>query len=265
MVARLGPLPDEWTQVAALARALVSSAGRVAIPLNDNHAYCAFLSVGVGLAGPNFWPAGGRIDRAAGCESLEFLRGLAPDLHPASRDSDPIAISDRMSKSDEIAYVPLMFGYSNYARPGFRPRRLRFGNAPRGSSGTRGSVLGGVGLALSARSKERAAAAELARVIGSSESQQGLYASSGGQPGHGAAWASASVNAQTGGFFTATRETIDQAFVRPRVAGHRAFQPAAGAAIHRFLWSAGGAPETCLAEVDALADRWLTDWGREAA
>lgn len=234
-------------------------------PAQQNHAYCAFLSVGVGLAGARFWPAGARIDRAAGGEALEFLRALALDLHPASRTDDPIAISDRMSTSDEIVFVPLMFGYSSYARPGFRPRRLRFGNAPRGPSGARGSVLGGVGLALSARSQERDSAADLARMIGSSEVQQGLYAESGGQPGHAAAWSAASVNAQTGGFFTATRGTIETAFVRPRVAGHRAFQPAAGAAIHRHLWSAGGSASGCLDEIDGLADALLHEGRRTGA
>ena len=83
-----------------------------------------------------FWRAGQPVSRAAGLEALEFLRALAPApciRHHATED--PIGISDRMAGSDEILYVPLMFGYSSYARREFRRRTLRFGNAPRGSSG----------------------------------------------------------------------------------------------------------------------------------
>jgi hypothetical protein len=125
-------VPDSWADVALFARELRGGPARVAIPLNPNHAYCAFLSLGLSLAGPNFWPAGRHVDAASARESLEYLRGVAGDLHPLSRSADPIVISDCMSERDEIAYVPLMFGYSNYARPRFRSRVLRFANAPRG-------------------------------------------------------------------------------------------------------------------------------------
>ena len=41
--------------------------------------------------------------------------------HEVSFGADPILMLELMSRSDEVAYVPLMFGYSNYARPGFAP------------------------------------------------------------------------------------------------------------------------------------------------
>jgi multiple sugar transport system substrate-binding protein len=254
-----GSLPDSWPDVAQLARRTRSAASRVAMALNPNHAYCAFLAVGVCLAGMRFWPTGSHVDRPAAEESLEFLRRLATQVHPASRDADPIAISDRMTRCDEILYVPLMFGYSSYARRGFRAHVLRFANAPRGPSGIRGSVLGGVGLALSARSQQCADAADLAREIASSDAQSGIYAQSGGQPGHAAAWDSSSVNAQTGDFFRATRATIDQAFMRPRVPGHRQFQPLAGERIHRFIWGEQDDAGRCVADFSRLADSLLAD------
>ncbi len=165
-----------------------------------------------------------------------------------------------MASSDEILYVPLMFGYSSYARPGFRPRPLRFGDAPRGPSGERGTVLGGVGLAVSARRAHREMAADLARHIASPEVQRGTYARAGGQPGHGAAWESPHVNALTGNFFVATRRSIDHAFVRPRVSGHRPFQPLAGELIHEFIWTNDGSADACLREYGRLADLLLSDW-----
>jgi len=258
----LGPLPDTWDQVNELAKKLRAAAGKVAIPLNPNHSYCAFLSIGVSMVGQQFWPVHGRFDHAAGCDALAFLRELAGNLHAMSARDDPIAVSDRMSRTDEIVYVPLMFGYSSYARPGFRPHRLRFGDAPRGASGVRGSVLGGVGIAVSARSANLRQAADLARTIAASEIQSGLYASSGGQPGHAAAWDSSSVNAQAGNFFTATRSTMEQAFLRPRVPGHRRFQPLAGEVIHRCIWKRDLGAETCLQELEHLVDALLPDWRR---
>lgn len=258
--AGLGSLPVTWELVAELSAECSGGSHQIALPLNPNHAYCAFLSVGVSLAGPDFWPLGGNVNRVAGRQSLEFLRRLARLVHPASRDGDPIAISDRMARSDAILYVPLMFGYSSYSRRGFRPHLLSFRDAPCQSSKLRGSVLGGVGLALSARSAHRELAADLARFIASPEVQCGLYASAGGQPGHAAAWTSTVVNEQTNSFFTATRNTIEHAFVRPRVPGHRSFQPLAGELIHQFIWSGYPSAEDCLSEYGRLVQSLLLDW-----
>jgi multiple sugar transport system substrate-binding protein len=252
-------LPDTWAQVAELARELQDRPARVAIPLNPNHAYCAFLALGLGIAGEDFWPAHRHVHPEAGRQSLELLRALTRWIHPASRSDDPIGISDRMSRSNEIVYVPLMFGYSSYSRVGFRNHTLRFLDAPRGESQMRGSVLGGVGLALSSRSRNPAMASNLAKRIAASEVQSSLYADAGGQPGHRAAWDSAHVNAQTRDFFTATRRTMEQAFVRPRVPGHRRFQPLAGELVHRTIWTAGLSADACLQEWQRLEDALLTD------
>jgi multiple sugar transport system substrate-binding protein len=258
-----GP-PTDWAGVERLAHQLRDARSRVAVPLNPNHAYCAFLSVGLALAGPGFWPRGGPVAEAAGLEALGFLRELVDALHPLSRSADPIAIADRMAGSDEIAYVPLMFGYSNYARPGFRERTLRFLDAPQGSSGHIGSVLGGVGLALSAASAVAAEAADLARTIAAPETQCGLYFDAGGQPGHGAAWASPEVNERIGGFFDAIGQTMRQAFMRPRVPGHRQFQVEAGELIHRFLWAPDLHPAECLSRFERLAEQRLYTGGTHA-
>jgi len=256
--------PGDWDSVAALAARLKGAPAQLALPLNPNHAYCAFISVGIGLAGKAFWPVGNRFDRAAAEEALAFLRGLCRDLHPASQAADPIAISDLMSETDQVACVPLMFGYSNYARPGFRPHRLRFGEAPFGAQGTRGSVLGGAGIALSARSGQPQLAADLARYLASPAVQAGLYVDAGGQPGHAAAWDSASANRLVDGYFRATRATMEQAFVRPRVAGHRQFQRLAGERIHRCLWAGDTSVPACLDSLDWLYDIHLGDWGEQA-
>jgi multiple sugar transport system substrate-binding protein len=254
-------LADSWSGVAALASRLRETPSRVAMPLNPNHAYCAFVSLGLSDRGRQFWPVGDFCSREDGVASLRYLKRLARDLHPASQTDDPIGISDRMAQSDEIVFVPLMFGYSNYARAGFRERLLSFGNAPRGSGNSRGSVLGGVGIAVSTQSTLREEAADLARTLASPAVQAGLYVDSGGQPGHARAWDSDAANAQVGGFFDATRETIEQAFVRPRVPGHRLFQQKAGELVHEYLWSDRLDEGACMDRIHRLFEEYLADWG----
>jgi len=259
-MAGLQQLPQTWSEVAELAGELREGPLRIAIPLNPNHSYCAFLSVGLALAGRGFWPTGELPQREAALESLGFLRRLAPELHPLSRTSDPIAVSDHMAQADEILFVPLMFGYSNYARAGFRRQRLRFGNAPRGESGHIGSVLGGVGIALSALGTHQQASAELARLMVSPDVQCGEYVQSGGQPGHAAAWESPKANELVDNFFFATRETMEQAFMRPRVGGHRRFQEEAGIRVHQFIWSGREEAGACLDELCSMAENLLGRW-----
>ncbi len=253
-------LPQTWEDVATLAASFGAESEKVAMPLNPNHAYCAFLSVGLSQIGPAFWPDGEHIETAAGTESLEFLRSISGDLHVISRTADPIAVSDRMADTDEIVYVPLMFGYSNYSRPEFRQNTIRFGNAPVGRKGNIGSVLGGVGIAVSSLSEHCDAAADLARRVASPEVQSGVYATSGGQPGHAAGWQSHTVNSLVKDFFLGTRKTIDQAFLRPRVTGHRRFQVLAGELIHGYIWTRNISARKCMAEYDNLIDTHLADW-----
>jgi multiple sugar transport system substrate-binding protein len=252
--------PRTWTQVAALAAATRTADRRVAMPLNPNHAYCAFLSIGISIAGMDFWRRGQGFERAAAVEALEFLRHLTRDLHEISPASDPIAISDRMATTDEVLYVPLMFGYSSYARPAFRQHVLRFDDAPRGLSGTIGSVLGGVGIALSAQSRMQEFAADLARTMASAPIQAGLYARAGGQPGHLAAWSAPEVDALVGGFFAATLETIQHAFLRPRRIGHREFQPQAGTLVHGCIHDDAMPVHDCVAKLEQLMAALLPEW-----
>ena len=259
----IGAFPDTWDDVASLAKELCHSSCKVAIPLNPNHAYCAFISIGIGNAGKQFWPRGGSVNKHAALDALHFLRELAPYLHAKSRRCDPIGISDHMCNTEEIIYVPLMFGYSSYARTGFRKHRLRFGNAPRGDSGEIGSVLGGVGIALSSRSTNPQLAAELARLLVSAETQAGIYVKSGGQPGHAAAWNSTPANGLVNDFFKNTRLTIDNAFLRPRVSGHRRFQELAGELIHNFIWQTDSSAADCLSAFNRLVAQWIPNWEKQ--
>lgn len=251
--------PRTWSEVLLLASRLGPDGPRMAIPLMANHAYCAFVSLGRAFGGADFWRWPEPWNDAPARHALATLRDLAALLHPMSRNADPIDVSEAMVSTDDIAYVPLMFGYSSYARAENGVHAIEFTDAPRGTTGLRGSVLGGVGIGVSASSAHRDDAASLARFLCSPGFQAGGYVAAGGQPAHASGWESSEANAMTDGLFRATRATMDDAFIRPRIAGHRAFQPAAGAVVADAIWSDTDLDAVCTALADLAAEHLVAD------
>lgn len=233
--------PRTWDEVVELAGAL-SGETKVGMTLNSTHAYCCFLALCVSIGGSRFWDELG-IDLEAGQESLNFLRNLAPLVHEHSAEMSPIKLLDLMSGSDEIAYVPLVYGYSNYSRPGFAQHLVLFTDIPQTGGEPVGGVLGGVGLVVSSSSENKQAAVDFAAYVGDMEFQRGRYFATGGQPGHRKAWTDPSINERSSGFFEGTLRTLDLSYVRPRRSGYSVFQEKAGGLIHEFLRDGGDAAE----------------------
>ena len=146
-----------------------------------------------------------------------------------------------------MAYCPLAFGYTNYARADDRPHLLRFTDLP----GTGGGLLGGAGVAVSRACAYPKEAAAFSAWLCGAEVQRGLYVREGGQAGNRLAWVDAHNNALCNGFFEDTLRTLEQASVRPRDAGFVVFQAYAGRRIHDFL-SREDDPSACSRDV-ALA------------
>ncbi|MGI8476194.1 MAG: ABC transporter substrate-binding protein [Thermomicrobiales bacterium] len=238
LLERIGvDVPRTWDAVLALARGRAAKADcRVAVPLIPVDTLMCFLSICANAGEPAFTDDARVVGRAMGRHALETLRLLGDACHPESLDWNPIRAYERMSASDEIAYVPLAFGYANYAEPGFRPHLVRFTDIPAAADGVpRGGILGGVGLVVSATTRHPEAAFAYARFVADAETQRGLYFSSGGQPGHRGAWLDESVNAASSDFFKGTLETLDNAYLRPRYLGFMGVQEKAGELLHRFL------------------------------
>jgi multiple sugar transport system substrate-binding protein len=225
--------PKRWSEVLDLARA-----GRVLLPLRPPHSLMCFFTLAGNLGracaveGP-----GDLIDRAHGAHVFAMIAELAALVDPACFSMDPIAVSERMAEAGSgTACAPLIYGYVSYATVGFRPHRLVFADIPAaGEMGPVGSALGGTGIAVSAFSDNRDAAIDFAYWVASGEMQRGLYAASGGQPGHASAWEDEAVNAATGGFYRNTRATLEAAWVRPRHDGYMGFQQAASDRINDGL------------------------------
>jgi multiple sugar transport system substrate-binding protein len=239
-------LPVNWDEVFALAEGLRGRGRWVGMALCPTDTLCSTLTLcaqlgdpfreGVGAAG---FPREETLARAFG-----ILRRLAEVCHPGSLGWNPIRLYDHMAAHEDVVYSPLGFGYTNYARaegsPGRVGRaRLSFCDA----AGGPGALLGGAGLAVSARGAHPREAAEYAAWVCSAEYQRGGYTAAGGQPGHGAAWADAAADAVAGGFFSGTRATLAAASVRPRHAGWPEFQEQFGDRVHAWLRGGGRAEE----------------------
>jgi multiple sugar transport system substrate-binding protein len=172
---------------------------------------------------------------------LDRLREILALAHPASTGWNPIKTYDAMSTGDDIVYVPFAFGYSNYSRLGVaKPIRFTTIAGP-GPDPAAGAILGGAGCAISSSCANVEAAVAYLRHVHTPGHQAGDYFAFGGQPGLRAAWTSAEVDRQAGGFFSGTLETLDKAWLRPRFDGFiHAFEHM-GDLVHRFLAGDGKA------------------------
>jgi multiple sugar transport system substrate-binding protein len=148
----------------------------------------------------------------------------------------PITTLDRMSQSDVIGHCPLAYSYSNYSRPGFRQHLCLYADMPGVEEPyTRGSHLGGTGIAISRRCRHLEVAADYAARVAGAEWQSTIYCDAGGQPAYAVAWSDEHVNESCHDFFRATRRTIDAAYVRPRYDGYIPVQYEVGAVLTEFL------------------------------
>jgi multiple sugar transport system substrate-binding protein len=223
-------VPTTWEDVFGLEGAARRAGLRIVAPMIPVDAVLSYLALCVANGVD---PFGGERDLRA--DALDTLDGLAADAHPASLDWNPPRTYEHMASHDDVVYCPIAFGYSNYARPGYRGHVLEFAPTPSGSSGARVGTLGGAGLAVSSQSPHVDAAVSYAAFVASPETQRGVYVREQGQPGHRSAWTDDEANRMTKGYFASTLPGLDAAYLRPRHAGFLEFQDRAGAEVHRFL------------------------------
>ena len=226
--------PTTWNEVVELAKI-----GQVVLPMLAPHSLMTFFTLAANLGTPCATGPGQLISADDGAAVYERLAEIAALIEPSNFAMDPIAAYEALARPDALVSVmPLGYGYVSYAREGFRAPTLSFANIPAlGGNGPIGSVLGGTGIAVSAFSENPQAAIDYAYWVASGEVQRTIYAGSGGQPGHAAAWEDDAVNVPAGDFYRDTRATLEGAWVRPRHNGYIAFQDAASRRINAGLMS----------------------------
>jgi multiple sugar transport system substrate-binding protein len=248
LLAALGCAPPQsWAEVLDLAR----SSGRVAVPLTQMGAWACFLTLCANLGQPALQSRTAVVDRAVGEQVLAQIAELYSLVAADCLNSSPIALLNRMASDDSIAYIPLIYGYTNYAREGYARQRLSFANIP--LPGQRGANLGGAGIGISVRCAQQNVALNYIQWLAGPECQRTLYTLSGGQPAQAAAWDDELANMVTNDFFRATRATLEAAFLRPNFPHFPGFQTRAGQLLHAFLKGEARASATLQQLDDAYA------------
>ena len=220
--------------------------GLVCCPSIPLDTFCNFVNLCASAGAELFADDQRVVTRDSGRTALERLRELASVVPARFFQLNPIRTLEIMSREDEFAYCPFTYGYSNYARPGFAPNIVRFGGVVEIERGhTPSTMLGGTGLAISARCKHIDLAVRYAKFVASPMTQRGIYFQSGGQPGHRSAWLDDTVNAASSNYFRDTLPTLDRALVRQDT---RDFSTSRIERVIRFTHSCAKAevPITCL-------------------
>jgi multiple sugar transport system substrate-binding protein len=239
--------PNTWSELLELARQ-----GLVVLPAIPIDSLMHFYMLCEGLGEEPFRNCDVVASESVGACALEMLHNLVSLCDPKCLERNPIATWELMSSTDQAAYCPFAYGYSNYARPGYAKSPIDFGGLITidGREKCR-STLGGAGLAISHHVGDVEVAARYAAFVASADIQKGIYFDAGGQPGHRAAWIDSEVNRRSNGFFESTLETLDAAFMRPRFDVYPAFQDEAGLIVHAYLVSGGDSAEVSK-ELNAL-------------
>lgn len=211
--------PRDWGGVLELARE-----GRVLWPAKPIDAFSSLVTLAANHGSRPMSEPGLFLREDQAAPALDLMRELAGSVPEWNLAANPIEVADALTSGDRWAYAPLLFGYTNYSRVGFRESRLKYTDIPSGPLGVTGSLLGGAGIAVSARTRHPDESIAFAFWLDSADTQRGSYFDGGGQPGNAAAWDDDRANDETLDFFRGTRATLEGACLRPRHPGYIALQ-----------------------------------------
>ena len=239
--------PQNWDDVMDLARL-----GWVRMPGFPADLFLNFMGLCVSRGSSVAASPEQLVDHEIGARCLEDLCELAALMPDEIYGMNPIALYERMTDGDSIAYCPFAYTYSNYSRDGFGAKRLRFSD-PVALDGTiqMRTVLGGTGLAISAGCKDIPLALQYSLFVAGRTCQRTLYGMCGGQPARRSAWRDTLLNQITDGFFSRTVASIEKAYVRPRYRGYIGLQERAGVPIIEYCKHRGNA-QRVLEQMDTL-------------
>jgi multiple sugar transport system substrate-binding protein len=168
--------------------------------------------------------------------ALNLLKKLARHMPDEIYELNPIRIGERMTSSDDFAYCPFAYSYSNYCRLEFTDRPLTYGGlVTLDDRSPLHSIVGGTGIAISKRCEAVTEALAFTQFCASAPIQQGIYTMAGGQPAHLAAWADLKLDQRCNGFFSEARQAQEESIVRPRYHGYVALQENGGKPIQAYL------------------------------
>ena len=251
-------VPTSWEQVIELAqRGLVRMPGFPADLFLNLMGMCVSRGSSVTVQDQLF-------ESAIAIRCLEEIRELASWMTDEIYRMNPIAIYEAMTSTDEFAYCPFAYTYSNYSRPGFAANTLLFASPVELEGGIPlRTVLGGTGIAVSSQCADPATAVDFCLFVAGRDCQSHLYGICGGQPASGTAWRDPLLNRISSQFFERTIGSIKNAYVRPRFPGYISLQQSAGLPIIEYLRHGATAAHT-LQRLDKLYQQSLIEFQNHA-
>ena len=123
--------PREWDAVLELA-----AQGRVLWPAKPIDAFSSLVTVAGSQGAVPAAESGVFLAEEELAAALAVLHRLTELVPEECLGWNPIQAAEALAASDRHAYVPLAFGYTNYARAGYRAHRLRYTDVPAGPAGT---------------------------------------------------------------------------------------------------------------------------------
>src|SRR5262245_21142526 len=227
--------PRSWDEMTTLSQRAQRHGLQLAIAYSGVHGLMTFFTLMASIGRPcSQLPGDVFCDWAAAHEALGLMRSLATFCPKEIFDWNSIALHEALANGDGLAYCPAVYCYATYAEAD-RANPLRFADLPGASSKSpKGSTIGGTGLAISAHCKMPQAAMIYARFAAAAETQTS-FALNHGQPARIETWHDADLDRRFGGAYSATRATLEGAWIRPRYAGYLGFQKRGGELMEQHL------------------------------
>jgi multiple sugar transport system substrate-binding protein len=240
--------PQSWAEAVALAQRKLA-----VVPGFNADLFLHFVMLVTALGGELCADREKIASRDITRQAVELLRELTGPMPREIFSMNPIQVAERMTTTDDFAWNAFAYTYNNYARPGFARSQLQFGNLPSLKSGGPRlcGVLGGTGIAISMNCKNVDAALDYVLFTANGRTQKTIYVHAGGQPSHRAAWDDTFADQLCGRFFSGTRLTQEEAFVRPRYSGYIGLQTDGGKALQEHLHE-GRSLDATLEKLDTL-------------
>ncbi|MCR9136993.1 MAG: extracellular solute-binding protein [Alphaproteobacteria bacterium] len=220
-----GPVPKNFAEVTELGRR-----GGLGMSLANPHAFMAYLGIAASLGADISGTSERLIPEDVALQTLSILREWVRYVPEAAFDWSSIGLLEAMATSGTVSYCPMVFSFNSYAqtpKPG--RMRLTYCNIPAQSEkmGCQRPVLGGTGLAVSASSRNIAAAVNVALHFVGQDAQTRM-ASDGGQPAHRSVWSPSAPPTLNGTFFVDCAPAQKAAVLRPRWPNYIELQNKAG-------------------------------------
>lgn len=168
-------------------------------------------------------------------EAMSLLKRLAEPMPQEILKWNPITIAELMTQADQYAYCTFAYSYGNYGRPSFTDKTLKYGNLVHLNNKPLRSILGGTGIAISAACKEIDLSLDFSLYCACAKVQSNIYTYAGGQPARKEAWLSQNLQSFTGGFFSESYLSHQNALIRPRYNGYVSLQEKAGVPLQQCI------------------------------